>query len=263
MLEALKYLTVPQTDPYHNLALEEHLLRTVPSDTVILYLWQNQNTVVIGRNQNAWRECNVSRLEQDGASLARRLSGGGAVFHDLGNLNFTFLAQKPCFDINKQLQVILLALKQWGLSAEISGRNDITIAGKKFSGNAFYQSQTGCYHHGTLLVDVDFNKLQQYLQVSAEKLTAKGIASVQSRVINLSSLNSGLTTQNLQPALWQAFAAVYGLQPQPVELTPADKANVQRLREKYASWDWNYGQPFPFGIEWANRFPWGEIQIQV
>ncbi len=263
MLEALKYLAVPQTDPYHNLALEEHLLRSVPDDTVILYLWQNQNTVVIGRNQNAWRECNVSRLEQDGARLARRLSGGGAVFHDLGNLNFTFLAQKPLFDINKQLQVILLALKQWGLAAEISGRNDLTIAGKKFSGNAFYMSQTGCYHHGTLLVDVDFSNLQQYLQVSAEKLAAKGVASVQSRVVNLASLNPSLTVENLQPALLQAFAAVYGLQPQPIELSPTDKANLLRLKERYASWDWNYGQQFPFSIEWANRFTWGEIQIRV
>src|SRR5450756_2078237 len=263
MLGALKYIAVPQTDPYHNLALEEYLLRKVPPDAVILYLWQNQNTVVIGRNQNAWRECNVSRLEQDGATLARRLSGGGAVFHDLGNLNFTFIAQKPYFDIQKQLQVILVALKQWGLLAENSGRNDITIEGKKFSGNAYYRSQTGCYHHGTLLINVDFSKLNQYLQVSAEKLAAKGVASVQSRVVNLASLNPALNPQNIQPALLQAFSQVYGLQPQPLVLSTADEANVLRLREKYASWDWNFGQQFPFTTEWAKRFPWGEIQIRV
>ncbi|HZW48867.1 MAG TPA: lipoate--protein ligase [Bacillota bacterium] len=263
MLEALKYITVSETDPYQNLALEEHLLRTVPPNTVILYLWQNQNTVVIGRNQNAWRECNISRLEQDGAFLARRLSGGGAVFHDLGNLNFTFITQKSYFDLNKQLQVILLALKQWDLIAEISGRNDIHIEGKKFSGNAFYLSQTGCYHHGTILVNVDFSKLNQYLQVSAEKLAAKGVASVQSRVINLVSLNPALNTQNIQPALLQAFGEVYGFTPQPIELSAADKADVLRLREKYASWDWNFGQQFPFSTEWAKRFSWGEIQIRV
>ena len=127
-------------DPYTNLATEKTLLDCVGDNEIILYLWQNQNTVVIGKNQNALTECRCALLEEDGGHLARRLSGGGSVFHDLGNLNFTFLCAKENYDLSRQMQVIKEACALGGISAEISGRNDILADGKKFSGNAFYNN---------------------------------------------------------------------------------------------------------------------------
>ncbi len=175
-------------DPYANLALEEYLLTHIPDETVIPYLWQNQNTVVIGKNQNAWKECRFTDLEADQGHLARRLSGGGAVFHDLGNLNFTFLAHKEDYSVPKQLDVILEAVRSLGISAEKTGRNDVTADGRKFSGNAFYSNGVTEYHHGTLMVDVDKEKLSRYLNVSPKKLQSKGVDSVRSRVVNLREL---------------------------------------------------------------------------
>ena len=139
MIEQLTYIETDNTHPYKNLAVEEYLLLHCRENECILYLWQNQNTVVAGRNQNVWKECLVSRLEEDNGHIVRRLSGGGAVYHDLGNLNFTFLVRKENYDVSKQLDVILKAVQKLGIAAEKSGRNDILADGRKFSGNAFYE----------------------------------------------------------------------------------------------------------------------------
>ncbi|MBP9987982.1 MAG: lipoate--protein ligase, partial [Ruminococcus sp.] len=141
------------TNPYHNLALEEALLKSVKPEECILYLWQNRQTVVIGRNQNALAECKVQKLEADGGFLARRLSGGGAVFHDLGNLNFTFLACADWFSKEIQTDIIIDAIRSLGIDAEKNGRNDLTVNGQKFSGHAYYKTKDKCYHHGTIMLD--------------------------------------------------------------------------------------------------------------
>ena len=185
MVTKLTYIESDQVNPYKNLAVEEYLLLHCEDKECILYLWQNQNTVVIGRNQNAWKECKVTKLEEENGHLARRLSGGGAVYHDLGNLNFTFLVNKDEYSLEKQLQVIINAMGRLGLKAEKSGRNDILIDGKKFSGNAFYEQEKHCYHHGTIMVDVNKEILSRYLTVSKDKLKSKGVDSVKSRVTNL------------------------------------------------------------------------------
>ena len=197
------------TDPYKNLALERYLLETVAKDQVILYLWQNKHTVVIGRNQSALSECRIQKLKSDGGLLARRLSGGGSVYHDLGNLNFTFLAPTDLFDEALQTSVILYALKLLGIQAEKTGRNDLLVEGKKFSGHAYYHTRNHSYHHGTLLIHADLENMATYLNPSPLKLKAKGVASVKSRVGNLADVLPGLSVEAVARALQEAFFAVY------------------------------------------------------
>ena len=245
------------TDPHYNLALEEKLLQAA-DDAVILYLWQNQNTVVIGRNQNPWKECRTALLTEEGGILARRLSGGGAVFHDLGNLNFTFLMPQPCYDLDRQLEVICSAVRSFGIDARRSGRNDILAAGRKFSGNAFYKNGHHAYHHGTILMDADMEKLGRYLSPSKAKLAAKGVDSVRSRVGNLRELNRSITVETMKAALTQAFSAVYGGKVEKIEAFPEPA-----LVERYRSWEWNYGQRLPFSAQWEERMDFGCVRIEA
>ena len=250
-------------DPYRNLAVEKYLMDTTGPDEYTLYLWQNQNTVVIGSNQNPWVECRTTLLEQEGGKLARRLSGGGAVFHDIGNLNFTFMCRKENYDLDRNLAVIKRACAYGGIAAEKSGRNDLLAEGRKFSGNAFYQNKTHAYHHGTLLINVDMDKLQRYLSPSKAKLEAKGIASVRSRVINLQELNPALTCEIMRQYMANAFEAEYGLKASLVTLTEADTAVIDTLAKEYGSWDYLYGTPLPFTFSCENRYDWGSIQLQL
>ena len=263
MIENLLTYESGSFDPFLNLAMEQHLLDTVPSGCCLLYLWQNENTVVIGRNQNPWAQCRSSLLESEGGHLARRLSGGGAVYHDLGNLNFTFLVPTGDYDLRKQQRVLLLACQSFGIPAELSGRNDLTADGRKFSGNAFYRSGERSYHHGTIMVDVDGEKLSRYLTPTKAKLEAKGVPSVRARVVNLRELCPSITIEGLKRALVEAFEKVYGLKSQPKELTEADAARIKELREHYGSWAWRYGQRQPFTLRTEGRFAWGGAELQL
>lgn len=263
MISSLRVYESTGFDPHYNLALEKLLMDTTATDECTLYLWQNQNTVVIGKNQNAWAECRTSLLEEEGGVLARRLSGGGAVFHDLGNLNFTFLVCRDNYDLDKQLSVIQKACALAGICAERSGRNDILANGQKFSGNAFYHNQTHAYHHGTLLIDVDMQKLQRYLSPPKAKLEAKGIASVRSRVVNLKELNPELSISKMKKYMITAFEEVYGCKAMPTVLTEADLAQVAQLKELYGSWQYLYGTPLAFSFDAQQHFPWGNFQLQL
>lgn len=262
MVERTYYYIQQGKDPFRNLALERYLLENVPKGSCLLYLWQNQHTVVIGRNQNCWQECKLQQLEQDGGVMVRRLSGGGAVYHDLGNLNFTFLIGKEDYHVPRQLDVILYALRQLGIEAQKSGRNDLTANGRKFSGNAFYESGGHCYHHGTLMIDVDREMLGKYLQVSAAKLASKGVASVQSRVVNLKEINPELTKEKLEQALVDAMQVVYGHQAQPYPQAWLDEEKIAAYEAQFRSDAWRFGQRIPFTWETEHRFPWGNFQLQ-
>ncbi|MBQ3562520.1 MAG: lipoate--protein ligase, partial [Clostridia bacterium] len=201
MISKLLVYKASAFNPYFNLATEKILFDILPKDSLIIYLWQNENTVVIGKNQNPWAECNCELLKSEGGFVARRLSGGGAVFHDLGNLNFTFITSEENFDIKQNFEIIKTACNLCEIEAEISGRNDILVNGKKFSGNAFYHSMGKAYHHGTLLLNVDSEKLDRYLTPNAEKLKAKGVKSVKSRTVNLCDIAPHLTVEKMQNAI--------------------------------------------------------------
>jgi len=250
-------------DPHYNLAVEQYLLEHVREGQCILYLWQNEQTVVIGKNQNPWKECKTALLEQEGGKLARRLSGGGAVYHDLGNLNFTFLMPQAAYDLDKQLTVIQTAVQSLGIPAERSGRNDILADGRKFSGNAFYKNGQQAYHHGTLLVDADMDKMSRYLSPSKAKLQAKGVDSVRSRVMNLKEYNPQITIEALKAALIQAFSLVYGLEVAYLAAADIPADQVQPLANRNRSWEWNFGRKMSFTLECEDRFSWGAVQIQL
>ncbi len=261
MINEIKLYESNSFDPYLNLATEQYLMETVEEDACILFLWQNQNTVVIGKNQNAWKECRTALLSEEGGFLARRLSGGGAVFHDLGNLNFTFLLPQAEYDLDRQFSVIAEAISILGLKSERSGRNDVLAEGRKFSGNAFYKNGKQAYHHGTLLIDVDMAKLGRYLNPSKAKLQAKGVDSVRSRVLNLKELSPTVTIDIMKDAMAKAFQKVYDKPMTVINDRDFDHEAIEHLRQRNASWEWNYGQKLPFSIEMEDRFPWGSITI--
>lgn len=261
MMDQLSFLVTESVDPYQNIAQEEALLSAVQPGECILYLWQNRQTVVVGRNQNCRRECRVEKLEADGGNLARRLSGGGAVYHDMGNLNFTFVARRSGYDLTRQMQVILEAVSGLGIAAELTGRNDITAQGRKFSGNAFYDSGDSRYHHGTLLVDADFGKLADYLTVQQDKLQSHGVRSVQSRVCNLRELCPGLDIEQLRQALVAAFGRVYGLQPQAFATDRLDADRLAVRRAQLASWEWRIGAEPRSTVTATRRFGWGGVEL--
>lgn len=249
-------------DPYRNLAVEEALFLRAQTG-VTLYLWQNENTVVIGKNQCAYTECRLTALDADGGKLARRTSGGGAVFHDLGNLNYTFVADKAHYDVKKQLSVILKALAGFGLAAEASGRNDLTLlpGGEKFSGSAFRVGKEAGFQHGTLLVNVDMDKLARYLAPPPEKYRTKGVQSVRARVKNLAECCPRITVDSMKAALADAFASVYGAA-EACDISALDAGLIAQLAARNASDEWRLGKVPKYDAALSHRFSFGRIDFQ-
>lgn len=263
----LKVIRTDCVDPYVNLAAEEHLTMTAEEGVVTLFLWQNARTVVIGKNQNPWKECDVEAIKRDGISLARRISGGGAVYHDMGNLNFTFIARDGLFDVERQTDVILLACRLLGINASKTGRNDLTVDGRKYSGHAYFSSQSFNYHHGTIMMDVAADDLTKYLKVSAGKLKSKGVDSVRSRVTNLREhLDGPLASAPakdliaaMKDAMVRAAEREYGCGAEEQALPDIP----QELLDKYASEEWRLGTKLPFTHDIEHRFEWGGAEVQL
>lgn len=263
MIERAIIIEADGTNPDRNMAIEEYLVDTVAPKTCILYLWQNKQTVVIGQNQNAWQECNVQKLREDGGHVARRLSGGGAVFHDSGNLNFTFIMERGDYDVTRQSAVIMRAVSSFGVETELSGRNDILANGRKFSGNAYFKRGNSAYHHGTLLVKVDMQNLSKYLNVAPQKLESNGVKSVVSRVCNLCELSPEITIASLKERLVEGFEQEYGAKAERITTSELDGAEIARLTAKFASDEWKFGKKMEFNCEFSEKFEWGMVTVQL
>lgn len=267
-MSTLRLLLSESNDPWFNLAVEECIFRQMPATQRVLFLWRNAETVVIGRAQNPWKECNTRRMAEDGIRLARRSSGGGAVFHDLGNCCFTFMAGKPEYDKSVSTEIILRALTSLGVPAEASGRNDLVVNTadglRKISGSAYRETPDRGFHHGTILMDADLSRLADYLNPDMKKLQAKGITSVRARVTNLAELTPGISYQAICSAVTDAFFNYYGERCEPERISPDALPDLPGFREQFAkqsSWEWNFGQAPDFSHLLDQRFVWGGVEI--
>ena len=244
MIRSGRIFVTEKTDPYHNLALEDLLMQEVREGEAVLYLWQNERTVVIGRNQNAWQECDVRRVLAEGGHVARRRSGGGAVYHDLGNQNYTLFLRKEDMDESLLDEVLYRTAHKLGISAEFTGRNDLTVGGRKFSGCASYDNGRTAYRHGCVLISTDMSKMREYLTPSKLKLSAKGVASVESRTVNLSGCGD-VTPASWRAAMSSAFREVFRLTECETFADggmPVDPEKLEEMRETYAAEDWVFGK---------------------
>lgn len=251
-----------------NLAFEQWLIGgrvTVPT----LFLWRNHKAVVIGRHQNPWTECDLSRMDREGVTLARRNTGGGAVYQDLGNSCFSFLGPPGKLPKDHNSSIILEALRNhYGIKGISTGRNDLTVHGRKFSGSAYSQTAAGVVHHGTLLRDVNLDGLHHCLTPHRLKLQSKGVTSVTSRVVNLKEINPDITYEGLNLAVIDSFLKTYGpLQTdvQQVSLASphAKEAIFQAHHQSFLDWDWRYGKTPKFSHRFEHRFDWAMFEFHL
>lgn len=253
------------TDAYFNLAAEQYLLDTKQGD--VFMLWRNDRAVIVGKNQNTYAELDVDFVEKNNIKVVRRLTGGGAVFHDTGNVNFTFIVpqcEHATLDFERFTRPIINALSSLGVdNVCLSGRNDILIDGVKISGNAqsLYNNKT--IHHGTLLYDTDLSNLAGALRVDEEKIKSKGIKSVRNRVCNIIDyMPQRMDVCRFMDYLENYVANESGAEI--VEFTEEEKAKIQRLAdEKYSTWEWNFGKSKSFSAEKRKRYSFGSVCLQV
>lgn len=264
------YLESTSTDPHFNLAMEQYIFDHMDKAQPYFMLWQNDNAVIVGRHQNTAREVNKAFVEQHGVSVVRRLSGGGAVYHDMGNLNFTFITDagkqdstRSGLDMKAFARPVVEALRSLGVPAELSGRNDMTIDGRKFSGNAQYIHKGRVMHHGTLMYDCDLSAVSGALQVSKDKIAGKGVQSVRSRVTNLKDYMGDITLQQFKQRLVSTMFRHSPLQWH--EFTEAELERAHEIqRERYDLWEWNWGRSPKYSIEKSRRIPdVGGITLQM
>jgi len=259
------YIESRDTNPHHNLALEQLVFEKLGGENNCFMLWQNNNSIIIGRHQNTLEEIDPDFVKENNITVARRLSGGGAVYHDLGNLNFTFITaadNQKGIDFSAFCQPIKEALCSLGVPVEFSGRNDMTVEGKKFSGNAQYVKDGKVMHHGTILYDSDLQVLSHALKPPGDKIESRGIKSVKSRVTNIRPyMKTDMPITDFWTALKNYFFGAFDMRE--FALTAAYNAEVEELRQKvYSQWSWNYGSSPPYSLRKVRRIEGcGKIEI--
>ena len=265
-MKSLKVYLSESHDPHLNLAAEHQLFSRMNPEDPMLLIWRNEPSVVIGRYQNPWYECDLKAMKHQGVQLARRQSGGGAVYHDLGNTNFTFFSSRRSYSKEKNTRIVIDALSRFGIEAEASGRNDIAVDGRKVSGSAFKLSSDRAYHHGTLLISADIPSLLRYLTPENKKFTAKGVRSVASRVANLSEFSPLITHQSVSEALIEAFSSAYRSSCEVIRLDASSLEQDQDLMpcfQMMGDWEWLYGKTPEFVHPLAGSFSWGEVTGEI
>ncbi|WP_071459091.1 lipoate--protein ligase [Bacillus massilinigeriensis] len=255
------------TDPHINLAIEEYALKNLDVNETYLLFYINEPSIIIGKNQNTIEEINTDYVERNGIHVVRRLSGGGAVYHDLGNLNFSFITKddgESFHNFRKFTEPVINALEKIGVEAELSGRNDILAGGKKISGNAQFATRGRMFSHGTLLFDSEMENIVSALKVKKDKIESKGIKSIRSRVANISDyMEKKLNIVEFRDLLLKNIFAENEEIPQ-YKLTEEDWKQIMELsKERYQNWDWNYGKSPKFNVQQSHRFPAGSIDVRL
>ena len=253
-------------DPSLNLALEEYILRKLPAENDYLLFYINEPSIIIGKNQNTAEEVNSEYLRENGIHVVRRLSGGGAVYHDLGNLNFSFITRddgQSFHNFMKFTQPVVNALRKLGVDADLSGRNDLQVGERKISGNAQFSTRGRMFSHGTLLFDSRMENVAAALKVNPIKFESKATKSVRSRVANIAEfLKEPMTIEEFKQFVLESI-----FEGQPIEryeLTEADWAEVRKLAdERYRSWDWNFGQSPAFNVQNVRKLAAGLFDVRL
>lgn len=256
----MKYLTNDSTDPHYNMAFDEFCLEHLPLDEPVFYLWQNSPSVIIGLNQNAYGEVNLPYIEAHGIKLARRVTGGGAVYHDLQNLNYTIVGKSADLDRDYPgyMHIVIDALRELGVEAEMSGRNDILVGGRKVSGYAKRVWKDRLMIHGTLMYDVDIKTLTEALTVPGSKMETSGITSVRSRVTNLKDeLPWCKSIHELKASLLSIMSGSDGEYP----ISDAQRLEIEKIsKEKFALDSWNLGRSPLTTFHKKEKFPCGTVE---
>lgn len=249
MIKRTACLLAPSNEPCRNLAVEKHLMDTLPEDTAILYLWQSERVVDVGRNQHLSDACKVESLLTDGGRVARRMSGGGAAYQDMGTLGFTLLMPKTEFQIARQLGVLGVALGSLGIGVRAAGRGDLYAGGKRVSTNAYFKSGSAAYHRGTLNVNADEGARARYLS--------------EPPMGNLCELVPELTVERVQQALYGAFSQVYGAQPAWLDERMMDSRSLDKLTAQFSAPEWIDPPEIPYTFSVTERFPWGHVAVRL
>ena len=255
------------TDPTLNLAMEEYVLKNMPKDDSYFLFYVNRPSIIIGKNQNTIEEVNQPYIDEHGIDVVRRISGGGAVYHDTGNLNFSFVTDddgNSFHNFKKFTEPIVEALQSLGVDADMSGRNDIQVGSAKISGNAMVKVKDRMFSHGTLMLNSELNEVQNALKVNPAKIKSKGIKSVRSRVANISEfLDEPLDIDRFKEII---LKTMFGEATQVEEyiLTDDDWKKIEQLsNEKYRTWEWNYGRNPKYNFEREEKFEKGFVQIKL
>ncbi|WP_077611395.1 lipoate--protein ligase [Clostridium sp. Marseille-P2415] len=250
-----KIIRSEEFNPYFNIAAE-HQLFLASDEDIHIFLWQNDASVIVGRNQNLYAECNLSYLKEHNIQAVRRFSGGGAVYHDKGNVNFTFITKERSASQVQFIELIRSAMLRLGIDCEFSGRNDLLFKNQKFSGHAYYTDGDNYMYHGTILVHVDFEQLGKALTPSMLKLNSKGIGSVKSRVINLSEINNEITVEKVIEAFIETFHCK--------NIEFINKTNFEApLEQLLSSHDWLYAQSPDFDIVLERKYSFGNVSVHI
>ncbi len=248
-------------DPCRNLAIEKHLMDTLPDSTAILFLHQSQQAITTGRNQNPWYECNVEAFLESGGILTRRLSGSGAMYADEGVLNFSLILPKGDFSASRQLAMLTHALQQLGLAVQPGPCASLTTGGKRLCQSAFYKAGATALHNGCILINASQQRMEQALLPGGKRLKGQTRPSISSLYTNLSEHLPQVTTQAVQEALYRSFAAIYGHQPVWLDEQMLDETSIQQTAETFADPLWVYPEALPYNFSVDESFPWGNVTV--